>query len=326
MLAKQGRASPNRAEARCEVDMGWKVPDREIRKGKYPTSLAVGMANDTGPIDEAGWKSAERKGGQGSSKAGEMAQDSGPINGERGWTGDCRSEQNPQRINRATTTRDDTGPIDGEWGWFTQCLPEHNSRSHNPATTSRDQTGPIDGEHGWNHGCWSKTPGSSNATTTMGDGGPIDGEHGWNHGFIGDGRASNYAQYTINFPHLLQVAQRLQGVTIDNRDAIKIIERYDRTYAFLYLDPPYMLSTRRGNLYKYEMSDEQHVTLLEAALAYTGKVAISGYANDLYDTMLADWQRIEIPTKLSIVINTEGKKNDRMEILWTNYRKQPALF
>ena len=211
-------------------------------------------------------------------------------------------------------------PIEGERGWNHGC--NKITPAANPATEARNGSGPID-EAGWKSA--ERKGGSSKAAEMAQDIGPIDGEHGWDPGFIGDGRSSNYAQYTINFPHLLQVAQRLQGVTIDNRDALKIIERYDRPYAFLYLDPPYLLSTRRGNLYKHEMSDEQHVDLLEAALAYTGKVAISGYANDLYDIMLADWLRIEIPTKLSIVTNAEGKKNERTEILWTNYRKQPTL-
>jgi DNA adenine methylase len=65
------------------------------------------------------------------------------------------------------------------------------------------------------------------------------------------------------------------------------------------------------------MSERQHRELLDVLLQVKGKVILSGYGNDLYDSMLADWTReeIEVPNDAA-----GGKSKRRMiEVLWTNY-------
>lgn len=64
-------------------------------------------------------------------------------------------------------------------------------------------------------------------------------------------------------------AKRLRGdtthlVQIESMDALRLIERYNNSDVLMYLDPPYVLDSRRsGKLYRHEMSDDDHRRLLE---------------------------------------------------------------
>lgn len=84
----------------------------------------------------------------------------------------------------------------------------------------------------------------------------------------------------------------------------------------MYVDPPYMLSTRSGALYEHEMKDEkEHVQLIEALDKHVGPVVLSGYSTPLYDGMLAHWQRV---TNGSLA----EKGQVRTEVLWLNAKAQ----
>src|SRR5262249_22553941 len=93
---------------------------------------------------------------------------------------------------------------------------------------------------------------------------------------------------------LPRIARRLSRVDIRCEDAVEVIGEMDGPGMLFYLDPPYHHATRtvRG-AYDHEMGDDGHRRLLEAALGCRGAVAISGYANPLYDRMLRGWGRVE---------------------------------
>lgn len=93
---------------------------------------------------------------------------------------------------------------------------------------------------------------------------------------------------------------------------MELIKRYNTKDVFIYADPPYLLGTRKRNLYKHEMSDEQHIELLEILLGHPGKVLLSGYDNELYNSMLKDWAKVYKNT-------TAEKGLRRVEVLWMNY-------
>ena len=117
-----------------------------------------------------------------------------------------------------------------------------------------------------------------------------------------------------------KLADRLSGVAIDNRDAVTVVQRYNREHCFLYLDPPYVFSTRNAYLYKYEMKDEQHIELINAAKEHKGLVAISGYNSELYDEHLGDWRKVEINVMSGLARGkTPNSKGKRVECLWMNY-------
>jgi DNA adenine methylase len=118
---------------------------------------------------------------------------------------------------------------------------------------------------------------------------------------------------------LSTISERLQGVLIECRPALQVVERYDADDALVFLDPPYVQETRsakrRGGLafhaYAHEMTDRDHLELLDWALRAKSMIVLSGYASRLYDERLADWRRVSIET------HADGAL-DRTEVLWIN--------
>lgn len=90
---------------------------------------------------------------------------------------------------------------------------------------------------------------------------------------------------------------RLQGVLVECMPALDIIRLHDGPNTLFYVDPPYLPENRstQGKGYLHEMSIEDHVELLELLKKIKGAAIISSYRNDLYDSMLPEWKRIERP-------------------------------
>lgn len=119
---------------------------------------------------------------------------------------------------------------------------------------------------------------------------------------------------------ILGVVDRLRGVQIDSRPAVEIIARHAVAGCLIYADPPYPLSTRHRSYYRHEMTDADHLVLLDALDAHPGPVVLSGYACDLYDHRLAHWQR---ETSAAVA----GNGVARTEVVWRNARAAlPGLF
>lgn len=105
---------------------------------------------------------------------------------------------------------------------------------------------------------------------------------------------------------------RFKDAEIESTPALALIERYKTTDTLLYCDPPYVLSTRsHKKIYKYEMEDAEHLTLLDALDAHPGPVVLSGYHCALYDDRLAHWHTREKRVQAE-------KGNTRTEVLWLN--------
>ncbi len=147
----------------------------------------------------------------------------------------------------------------------------------------------------------------------MGHGFRTNGERvGWKNDIQGRERA--YAlQGWHNLPDkIIQAAKRLREVQIENRPAIEIISRFNFESVLIYCDPPYMLKTRHGKQYRYEMNDSDHEELLKILLMHKGPVLISGYDTELYKDMLDGW----ISEEKIIYTQSRSKKK---EILWMNF-------
>lgn len=85
--------------------------------------------------------------------------------------------------------------------------------------------------------------------------------------------------------------------------------------AFVYADPPYLMSTRSSqrDYYAHEFATEQeHRDLLRLLKSLSCMVAISGYASDLYFRELKDWHHITWPS-----VTRSGRV--ATEYLWMNY-------
>lgn len=143
----------------------------------------------------------------------------------------------------------------------------------------------------------------------------------------------------INGHTLLDTAKRLRkiipGFAVQRADAFEWLkmwfgldgylspaeaaERDGGGSIFVYLDPPYLLSTRlSGPLYANELSMEQHVELLDIAKRLPCMVAISGYWSPLYAAALEGWRHI------AFNVQTRGGRKAR-EFVWFNYPEPTAL-
>lgn len=94
---------------------------------------------------------------------------------------------------------------------------------------------------------------------------------------------------------------------------------WDIAGAFLYLDPPYLMQTRRSNRrrYDYELCNEEHEILISMALAAKCMVAISSYPNTLYDDRLKGWRTIDF--------NSRTRGGTATERLYMNYPEPEKL-
>ena len=93
---------------------------------------------------------------------------------------------------------------------------------------------------------------------------------------------------------LLRVAERLMGVQIEHRDALWVVQAYDTPETLFYVDPPYLLETRKsGSGYTFETDGAWHVKLFEALSAVKGMAIVSGYPSQLYAETYeaAGWRR-----------------------------------
>ena len=109
-----------------------------------------------------------------------------------------------------------------------------------------------------------------------------------------------------------EAAVRLKDVQIENQPAMDVIRKFNHDNVLIYADPPYLLDTRGGKQYRHEMTEQDHVELLEALLQHKGPVILSGYPSELYDRELKNWSRI---TRKSYNQNSDP----RTEVLWCNF-------
>lgn len=135
------------------------------------------------------------------------------------------------------------------------------------------------------------------------------------------GRQNGYAVNCWNkMPYVLaDAALRLKGVQIENRPALDIIKKFNHDNVLIYADPPYLLNTRGGKQYRYEMNEQDHLDLLAALVEHKGSVMISGYPSDMYDSELKGWYKVH---KKSYNQNADPST----EVLWCNFIPQATLF
>lgn len=112
------------------------------------------------------------------------------------------------------------------------------------------------------------------------------------------------------------IAEKLRSMQIENRDCLELLSKLDNKETVIYIDPPYLLSTRKSKKrYIHEQNNDFHVQLLTAAHAMkNAKIVISGYDNPMYDELLPGWIKTIGPTSKATVSKKEIK-----ECVWSNY-------
>jgi DNA adenine methylase len=152
---------------------------------------------------------------------------------------------------------------------------------------------------------------------------------GWRH-YVDTARS------TVGMPGYLDgyvdrmaaVVERLHHVSLECRAALDLCEWYGRSPdVLLYVDPPYLGSTRASDCYRHEMpSEADHRALAAALRTARAAVVLSGYPSDLYDLELyPDWHRVTLAAGTGQNAETWG---NRTEVLWSNrpLGNQLALF
>jgi DNA adenine methylase len=124
--------------------------------------------------------------------------------------------------------------------------------------------------------------------------------------------AADWQSYPKN---LTIFTERLQGVTIENKDYKEVLLQHDSPNCLHYIDPPYVHATRnfrRGNAnYAREFSNVDHVELAGVLRNLTGMVVLSGYDCPLYTELFGDWLTSRKETM------ADGA-TPRTECLWIN--------
>jgi DNA adenine methylase len=129
-----------------------------------------------------------------------------------------------------------------------------------------------------------------------------------------------------NLPdRLFLVAKRLKNVRIENRDARDLISMYkDRPASLIYLDPPYLMDRQQS--YTVDANDETfHRDLLNICCKSQAMIFISGYMNELYNSILTKergWTSEFITTTTR---DTSGQDHPRIEVVWKNKAFSRAL-
>ena len=147
-----------------------------------------------------------------------------------------------------------------------------------------------------------------------------------------NGVASGVSGYLAAIERLPEIHKRLRGVQIENVDYRKLIKKYDHKETFFYLDPPYVLSTRKGKAYDHEMSNEDHQELVDILLGIKGKVMLSGYANPIYAPLEgAGWKRYDFKTSCAVAAGMRANRQlpkdenlrrlERTESVWVKHAK-----
>ena len=123
------------------------------------------------------------------------------------------------------------------------------------------------------------------------------------------------------------------GVTIENADAVHILRLATPTTA-IYVDPPYLMETRRSGNGRFKKGDyrsdmphaKDHERLAEALHATPATVLLSGYPSDLYEQLYAGWDFVEVAKKSSSSNSRTSVRTGRTERIWSNRDLPRGLF
>lgn len=154
--------------------------------------------------------------------------------------------------------------------------------------------------------------------------------------FIGNGaiyRHKKESQYSIGIDLDASVIEKwkeldLPGINLINTDAISWLEHFkvladilksQGTRVFIYIDPPYLMESRKNqkDLYKFELKNRDHNRILAVARSINANIMISHYPHDLYDRELSDWN--------TFTFTCQTRNGTATEKLYYNYPKPTEL-
>jgi DNA adenine methylase len=115
--------------------------------------------------------------------------------------------------------------------------------------------------------------------------------------------------------------KRLRRVEIWNTDACEFIKKLDSPETLFYIDAPYVHSTRstKTEYGEFEMTDNQHESLIESVGELSGKAIVSMYRHPIYNTLSErfGWGVVEVDSPKHS--SSRKRKEVAVECLWTNF-------
>lgn len=148
---------------------------------------------------------------------------------------------------------------------------------------------------------------------------------GWRHYVDPAGSVTSMPGYLEAYVRRMGPAvARLAGVSLECQPALEVIARYGRSSScLLYVDPPYLGSTRSSGSYRHEMQTEtEHRELADALTDCKASVVLSGYDSPLYGELYAGWH----VTRIDTTTGQGGTRQERTEVIWTNRAPVGTLF
>lgn len=121
-------------------------------------------------------------------------------------------------------------------------------------------------------------------------------------------------------------AERLSSVVIEHCDAAGLVERLATPDTAIYVDPPYLATTRNGrgpgtdmSDYRFDMgSEDDHRRLAEVLRVTPAAVVMSGYPSELYEDLYAGWSFIDVPVSVHSSNAVRVTRASRVERIWSN--------
>lgn len=121
--------------------------------------------------------------------------------------------------------------------------------------------------------------------------------------------------WNIKLKRLAKIVDKLRGFQIESRDALLLFDKVNTPGTIVYWDPPYVLSTRKSKKrYMHEVEDDFHIKLSEKIQDAKCFVAVSGYDNELYESLFPGFHKTIAP-----ISKANNGKIPVRECLWSNY-------
>jgi len=135
----------------------------------------------------------------------------------------------------------------------------------------------------------------------------------------------HYVTFINKVRRIIEISDKLRNCKILNEDGLKVMETFDYTDAFMFIDPPYLSTTLRSKskIYAKDYDDRLHEKILDFVVGAKSKIMLASYPNALYDQLLDyGWIRID-KAKCISAGNYTSKRNKqprRIESLYLNYQ------
>ncbi len=129
----------------------------------------------------------------------------------------------------------------------------------------------------------------------------------------GNKTAKRIINAALFFDDTLQ--QKLEQTTIENEDALKVLERYDSEHAFHFVDPPY-INTNQGHYGGY--TEKDFVALLDILIGLKGKWMLTMYPAQVLDAYVKkhSWRVVEVEKTLA----ASKTRKKQVELMVMNYK------